>query len=473
MKRPVWFQRGLLKLAGVSQSYTPEQLANAGKTWNWNPDYKQEQKDSDILDARKLWQGNGYGTEAVNLLSNSVIGKTGIIVQFQQESAQDAWDTHQWNAQHPDFLGFTNEQRIVMQNLAIDGDSFVHYIHHEDGVFNEHIDSLMVPRSNGKTLGIERDRLGRPILYDVRDDNNQIQKIPASRICHTYWSNFSATRRGISMIRGAIDPLNALREVTRDYRQAVRVLMAFRALVKYKQNMPDIPKKRLPDGTTIVDLDRLSRMIQIAPDKMPLIPDGLDFVQPEQTRLEPELFVSLKKALLSEAARACRISYFSLASDLEGANFSSLRQGVIEDKDVFYWLLSMLLSFVARSVREWMQWAVLQPDIDSIGLLRNPPEFFMPSFEFIDPAKHALAMKTMFGIGGISLTEIIRMEGRNPDETFRLRAEDAKKLQEYKEKYGIDIGGNGEPGPEDDEGDDGADNNPDDEGDDDNSNPNS
>ena len=178
-------------------------------------------------------------------------------------------------------------------------------------------------------------------------------------------------------------------------------------------------------------------MIQVGPDKLPLVPDGLEFIQPEVQRIEPDLFMSLKKALLSEAARAVGVSYFSLASDLEGANFSSLRMGAIEDKDLFYWLLSILLSFVARSVHEWTRYMVLQPGVNSQLLLDDVPQLFLPEFEFIDPAKEASATNTIHQMKGISLSEVIRKDNRDPDETFRLLAEDAKKIQDYETEYGV------------------------------------
>ena len=438
MRLPFWARKQVLKLAGVNQSYTPEELLKASETgkWNWKANsYKQEQTAADISQARTLAE-TGYGNEAVNLLSNSIIGKTGIVVTWPDERIQDAWDSHQWNAQQPD-EPFMESQRRAMRNIAVDGESFGHFIPHTDSLFLEHIDPLLIPHRNAKTLGINRDQVGRPVSYDVIDGNGKETQVAATRIVHTYWGNYTSTRRGKSKLRGAIEPLTDLKTVQSDYKQAVRLLFAFRALVKYSQNAPDIPKRIDVNGNQVVDLTRLARMIAIAPDKLPLVPDGLEFVQPPEQHIDGSLFVVLKKALLAEAARAVGISYFSLASDLEGANFSSLRQGAIEDKDLFYWLLATLLTFVMRCVREWMVYVSIAPNIDSNILINEGPQVFLPEFEFIDPAKQANARKTMFGIGALSLSEIIRQDNRNPDETFRLRAADAKTIQDYMEEYGV------------------------------------
>ena len=418
--------------SGIAQNYTPEQLA-AQTNLNWSASgYKAEQTASDIGKARNLWQNYGYASEAVNLLSNSIIGKTGIVVSFEHEENRAHWDAAWWNPLNRD-EPFKEQQRRIMQNLAIDGESFPRYHFHQDSLFIEHIDPLNIPHDNAETLGINRDSMGRPVSYQLRVKKSEIINVPASQMAHIFWGRFTATRRGMSMLQGAIQPLQDLRLVQRDYQGAVRVLLAFRALVKYSQSAPDIPK--LANGN--VDLNRLARMISIGPDKMPLIPDGLEFIQPEQSKVEPDLFLSLKKALLSEAARAIGVSYFSLASDLEGANFSSLRQGAIADKDLFYWLLSILLSFVARSVREWIRYMVLQPGVNTQLLLADEPSFFLPEFEFIDPAKEAAATGLMHGINGIALSEIIRKDNRDPDETFRLLAEDKKRIQDYEAQYGV------------------------------------
>ena len=90
----------------------------------------------------------------------------------------------------------------------------------------------------------------------------------------------------------------------------------------------------------------------------------------------------------------------------------------------------------------------LAPNMNSTDLVQEQPQFFLPSFEFIDPAKEAAATKTMFDMNAISLSEIIRKDNRNPDETFRLLAEDAKKIQDFQSAYGVeppapDTGNNG------------------------------
>ena len=300
-------------------NYTPEQLAELGKSWTWSGgDFVSEQTATDMSNARKIAQNNGYGREAVNLLSNSIISKTGIVVSWENPAIQEMWDTHWWNPQSR-HDSFKEQQRRVIRNMVRDGESFVRFHRHPDSLFMEHIDALAVPYDNPETLGITRDTIGRPVSYQVKLDKTNIVSVPAGDIVHTYWSDFSSTRRGISMLRAAIEPLTALKTVQADYQSAVRSILVFRAFVKYTANAPDMP--RTNDGQ--VDLTRLSRMLAVAPDKLPLLPEGVELIMPPEKRLEPNLFVSLKKALLSEAARATGISYFSLASDLEGANFSS------------------------------------------------------------------------------------------------------------------------------------------------------
>ena len=242
MKLRTRIRRAYRELTGSGQNYTPEQLAEAGKTWDWRgSSYKAEQTAGDIGVARGLWQNNGYGAEAVNLLANSIIGKTGIIVHHEHEENREHWNNHWWNPVNR-YEPHKEQQRRVMQNLAIDGEGFVRYHYDPESLFMEHIDALNIPHDNPETLGINRNQKGIPVSYQVRISKTDVVNVPAAQISHIYWGRFTSTLRGKSMLTRAVEPLTDLKTVTGDYKTAVRVLMAFRALVKYSQNAPDIPK---------------------------------------------------------------------------------------------------------------------------------------------------------------------------------------------------------------------------------------
>jgi capsid protein len=101
------------------------------------------------------------------------------------------------------------------------------------------------------------------------------------------------------------------------------------------------------------------------------------------------------KAVLRGASAGMGISYNSLSSDLEGVNFSSIRQGVLEDRD-WYKIITGWLTEHSHDdyFPEWLEMAIITGHVN-LPILRfnkfNAPHWRGRGFSWVDPLKDTKA----------------------------------------------------------------------------------
>jgi len=126
------------------------------------------------------------------------------------------------------------------------------------------------------------------------------------------------------------------------------------------------------------------------------------------------------------------VSYHSLASDLEGVNFSSIRQGELSDRDVWITLQQWFIGSFVRPVFEtWLQQQLALGTIrvpGKGGVMKALPadrydKFRRAAFQgrrwaWVDPQKDMTANESAVALGIKSRSEIIRDMGRDPDDVW-------------------------------------------------------
>lgn len=157
------------------------------------------------------------------------------------------------------------------------------------------------------------------------------------------------------------------------------------------------------------------------------------------------------KTVLRGIAAGLGVSYNTLANDLEGVNFSSIRAGVLEDREAWKARQEFIIQNIASNIfGRWLRAALLRRKIKlPRGLALNPADvgrlrahtFQGRRWPWVDPQKDMTANKTAVDEGFRSRSDVIRESGRDPMEVFEEIAEENKLLEEM----GIKVGG--QPAP--------------------------
>jgi lambda family phage portal protein len=159
-------------------------------------------------------------------------------------------------------------------------------------------------------------------------------------------------------------------------------------------------------------------------------------------------FGPFMKHVLRSFAAGVSVPYNELAADLEGVNFSSIRQGTLDSrehwKELQEWLIESLIQPVFES---WLPEALLRRRItteDGLALPAEKIDRYMAvcwqprRWQWIDPRADVDGAVEAIGHGLASPSQIIREQGRDP---HAVRVETARDVRAMIDAYvaeGID-----------------------------------
>ena len=150
------------------------------------------------------------------------------------------------------------------------------------------------------------------------------------------------------------------------------------------------------------------RVVKMKPGGRGILLDGMEFV-PTDLDFPAMAYGIVRRGILTDAANALRMSYFLLANDLVGANYSSLRLGWQADIKFFKGLQAVMKYFSERVFEAWN----LGEDDRII--------WTAPGFIQLDPAKESTAREKGLRFGWLTASGIVREEGENPEQVFEER----------------------------------------------------
>jgi len=174
---------------------------------------------------------------------------------------------------------------------------------------------------------------------------------------------------------------------------------------------------------------------------------GLFEQLPNGTKLETfdptyphEQYAAFVKACLRGIASGLGVSYNTLGNDLEGVNFSSIRAGVLEDREVFKGIQEWMIDKFNRVIfNEWMDMALLVGiPIGNNGAVLNRASgdryknvSWQPRrWSWVDPKKDIDANVIAIDRNIRSTSSVIRELGGDPDDVFSEIAEERAKMKE-------------------------------------------
>jgi lambda family phage portal protein len=299
---------------------------------------------------------------------------------------------------------------------------------------------------NGSTftrMGVEMNGYRKRLFYHIRTDNpydnfrmsgaHKTIPVDARAMLHCFiplemhqvrelpW--FHTSMIGLHMIGG--------------YNEAA--LVAARAGAQkmgFLKSMPDANGNYTGDST---DSDG-NAVMDSAPGQIERLPRGMDFAawDPKYPHSEHGPF---NKAVLRGIAAGLGVSYNSLANDLEGVNYSSIRAGLLDERDQWKLLQRWFCqSFLEPVFERWLNMAILtgQVALPQYKFEKfNRPCFMGRRWPWVDPLKDIQASILGVENGFQTRTDIIAENGGAIEEVFAT-SENEKELAE---KHGLKFSG--------------------------------
>lgn len=325
--------------------------------------------------AREACQNNNYAKRYLQLLSNNVLGATGIALEMDVRDMRNGVDQgpddlanqiieKKWKefCKQPTADGtitMLDLQNIVLTSVARDGELLCRDLYnlpsgqlyalslHEGDYLDDRYNIIQTTRGTSIHMSVETDIYGRPVVYHMYSghpaDRNHMPRlpIPANEITHIKSPERAMGHRGVSWMASALIPLRQLKEYIKS--ETINARIKASAMGFFVQK-PDAEggftgNRQDANGDPVMDLEA---------GTFQNLPPGVELqtFSPPNSVSNFEIFV---KTRLHEIAVGLGISYNSLVSDLENVNYSSMRAGVQEDRQYY------------QKLQDWMVDHFLQP----------------------------------------------------------------------------------------------------------------
>jgi len=177
-------------------------------------------------------------------------------------------------------------------------------------------------------------------------------------------------------------------------------------------------------------------MTSAEPGEFEVLPEGWGFQQ-----FDPQhpttAFSEFIKSTLRGVASGLGVSYNYLAGDLEGVSYSSIRAGVLDErdtwKDIQAWFIESLCDKVYS---KWLEYAILTKNlpypIEKFDKF-NVPTWQPRGWAWVDPVKDIQASILAINSGLKTSSEVASEQGRDIEDVYIQLAQE----QALRDKYGI------------------------------------
>lgn len=417
--------------------------------------------------SREQSRANDHAKKFLSMVKNNVVGQNGITVQSNVKRrngepdtyAQDAIEKHfkQWckkkNCSRNEKQSFKSICGLAVSTVARDGEVLVRL--HRSGAYGLQLELLDPERLDvhyNDTLkgggcirfGIEFDRYGKVSAYHLAMpdtangadiyvstmNNKKYQRISAANMMHLFLEEEVEQKRGLPWMATALQRMKMLQ----GYEDA--------SLVNARAGASKMGFYKSIDGDeyTGIEGDNGEILEDFEAGTISQIPQGLEW-QTYDPKYPDGEFSTFMKSCLRGIASGLGVSYNSLANDLEGVNFSSMRHGAVEEREVWKELQAWFIeSLVEPIYQEWLSGAytlgllTIQTMSGAKPLSRPLDEYLDATYQakrwdWVDPLKDIQARKEEILLGVASISSIIRDKGRDPEQVWREIEQERERLK--------------------------------------------
>jgi len=410
--------------------------------------------------ARDLERNSDIAQSILSAYRRNVVGK-GYTLQAQtgdeglNKQIETAWA--KWcKARHCDITGdqsLTQMLRMIVDRKRVDGGILIRKCYTRGNAVPLQLQLLEVdeldpawssPKHKGNTVvgGIEYDKYRRAVGYHIRQYGTdgfqmaQPEYVPADRMIFLWSKHRPSQIREISDLAPTITRIRDTNEFITAVSVKERIAACMGVLIK----------KAIPSGGLGRNSVSLGGQIDYAGKK--LTPgmilemnagDDATIINPSGTATDAGAFLKTQQALIGAGQG---LSYESTSRDMSQSNYSSARQGSIEDSLTFEEDREMILQLLDEIYETWLISAVLAGVINIPDFWADKERWFTHRWAthpkpWVDPAKEASANKTAISTMQKSFKDIAAENGKD----WRTMLDDIAETADYARARGIDLGG--------------------------------
>lgn len=344
--------------------------------------------------SRHLCENNDYGKRFLHLLETNVVGPVGIRMQAQAKKKRQKGDkqildisaNQQIEAAWKDWcrkgqctadrrLTFQDVQRLIIKAVARDGEAVVRILKGFDNphrfaiqiIESDQLDDRFNDLSKNICMGVERDQWYAPTAYHILQNHpgdylystvrqQKRTRLPAEQIIHLFTTDRANQTRGIPWVHTAAKRLHMLGKY--EHTELVSARVGAGKMGFFEKENPGLP---YPAD----DKDEAGNLIEeIEPGKFKALPAGWKFNKFDIDHPNAG-FDAFCSAVLRGAASGLNVSYITLANDMAEASYSSMRHGVLEDREAWKLLQGWLIEHFCMPVYEaWLDMAIVSGQLN-------------------------------------------------------------------------------------------------------------
>lgn len=350
-------------------------------------------------------------------------------------------------------MSFTEIELNIVRRKFIDGGILIHKTYTGELVPFQiqllEVDELdgarLLPKVKGNTVvgGVEINRYRKPVGYWIKQYNPDGTESMESRFIDAQHIIFYMRKTRPSQIREISTTANMITRI-RDidsYMEAVGVKERIAACLAVFITKTD-GKSGYGRGFDKVDQSSGYPGKSITPGMIQELAPGEDVkaVTPPAQGSSAADYVRLAQRM---AGSGIGLAYESISRDMSQVNYSSARQGLIEDEGSYAIEQEALVSHVLDEVySEFLISAVLCGEVEIKDFWENKDNYLehqwlMPGRKWIDPLKEASANKIAIQTGQLTLAQVVGAQGKD----WREQIDEIAMIQEYAKQKGVDISG--------------------------------
>lgn len=451
------------------RSYKGAEAGRLTSSWSRNP----TTADGELLGSlrplrarsREMARNSGYMQKFLHMVKDNVVGPNGVTMQAgvirgngqprkaYNDAIEGAW--REWGRECDRFgmCDWVELQRLMISTVAEDGEVLIEMIVSDTARYRLQI-ALLDPelldaeqnetRADGSyiRMGIDFNADGSRAGYWLREQSTDgrayqtaiyggksYRFVPAQRMIHAFMPGRVGQSRGVPWAHSVMWRAHMQDGYEDAAVTAARIGASKMGFFKNSTGSSYTGDDKDGDGAPMIDM--------ATPGAFEELPEGWDFqaFDPDYPHAQFDVFC---KRMLQGIGAGLGVSYPTFANDLEGVNFSSIRAGVIEDREHWKSLQRWLISHALRPIYEyWLRTAIAAGAISVNGRpldIQNFDALKIAAWQarrwpWVDPLKDINARKIEYEMGLISLSAIIREMGRDPEEVWGERVREAEILK--------------------------------------------
>ncbi|MCG2600564.1 MAG: phage portal protein [Achromobacter sp.] len=405
--------------------------------------------------SRDFARNNEFGRKFFNLVRNNVVGPAGFTLKVdarREDGSVDDADSKVVRAAYLrwaklgqfDVTGRLSENQfdaLAVQMVARDGEVLIRKVEGRDrGIHSCQLQLLPahlldeelnrdLAGGNRIRMGVEFDGWMKPVAYWLRilgqsadmhgHWSQRYDRVAADEIIHLFIVEDAEQWRGLPWAYAAMRRARQLDQF--DEAALVAANVGASKMGFFQQKDPEAGAPIASDDEEEgEDQDFTS---EAAPGQFDVIPDGYELQEwdPEYPHAVYDPFV---KAIARTLSTGLLVSYHGLTGDLTQVNFSSIRSGTLDEREMWKQLQGWYIETVKEPVFSW--WLahalIADPALRRLPFAKfdkfNSPVFFGRRWDWVDPAKDVRADADAVALGIKSRAQIIRERGRDPDEVW-------------------------------------------------------